>query len=62
MIRVVAMSVCLAMGFAGHAMAQGAAKADPAKGQTIAAQVCVACHMADGNSAQPENPTICTSS
>jgi cytochrome c553 len=58
MIRVVAMSVCLAMGVAGHAMAQGAAKADPAKGQTIAAQVCVACHMADGNSAQPENPKI----
>jgi len=58
MIRVVAMSVCLAMGVAGHAMAQGAAKADPAKGQTIAAQVCVACHMADGNSALPENPKI----
>jgi cytochrome c553 len=58
MIRVVAMSACLAVGFAGHAMAQDAAKADPSKGQTIAAQVCVACHMADGNSTQPENPKI----
>jgi len=58
MIRVVAMSVCLTALLAGHAMAQGAAKPDAAKGQAIASQVCVACHMADGNSAQPENPKL----
>jgi cytochrome c553 len=58
MIRAVAMSVCLTALLAGHAMAQGAAKPDAAKGQAIASQVCVACHMADGNSAQPENPKL----
>ena len=58
MIRVVAMSACLTALFAGQAMAQGAAKPDAAKGQAIASQVCVACHMADGNSAQPENPKL----
>jgi cytochrome c553 len=35
-----------------------AAKADPAKGQVIATQVCVACHGADGNSVAPANPKI----
>ena len=35
-----------------------APKADPAKGQTIANQVCVACHSADGNSVAPANPKI----
>ncbi|MDX1374007.1 MAG: c-type cytochrome [Burkholderiales bacterium] len=58
MIRVVAMSACLAIASYGHALAQDAAKPDPAKGQAVAAQVCVACHMADGNSAQPENPKL----
>jgi cytochrome c553 len=58
MIRVVAMSVCLAVAFAGQAMAQGVAKPDPSKGQAIASQVCVACHMADGNSIQPVNPKL----
>ena len=33
-------------------------KADPAKGQTIATQVCAACHGADGNSAAPINPKL----
>jgi len=58
MIRVVAMSACLVVVTAGHAMAQDAAKPDLAKGQAVASQVCVACHMADGNSAQPENPKL----
>jgi cytochrome c553 len=58
MIRVVAMSACLTLAFAGQAMAQGAAKPDPSKGQAIVSQVCVACHMADGNSMQPENPKL----
>jgi len=53
MIRVMAMSACVAVAFAGLAAAQ-----DAAKGQAIASQVCVACHMADGNSAQPENPKL----
>jgi cytochrome c553 len=35
-----------------------AVKVDPAKGQAIANQVCVACHAADGNSAAPANPKI----
>jgi cytochrome c553 len=41
--------------FSAHA--QTAPAADPAKGQTIA-QVCSACHGADGNSAQPANPNL----
>jgi cytochrome c553 len=49
---------------AGSGYAQDAAtkkdapKADPAKGQAIATQVCVACHAADGNSIAPANPKI----
>jgi cytochrome c553 len=35
-----------------------AAKLDLAKGQEIAAQVCAACHAADGNSGSPANPKI----
>lgn len=46
-------------GFAEEAAAKKeAAKADPAKGQVIATQVCVACHSADGNSVAPANPKI----
>ncbi len=33
-------------------------KADAAKGQQIASQVCAACHGADGNSASPANPKL----
>jgi cytochrome c553 len=33
-------------------------EADPAKGQILAGQVCVACHMADGNSVIPQNPKL----
>lgn len=40
------------------AHAQTTPKADPAKGQKIAAQVCVACHGADGNSSAPANPHL----
>jgi len=40
------------------AAAQGPAKPDPAKGQSIAAQVCVACHANDGNSPTPANPKL----
>ena len=45
------------------ALASGAApaaepKADAAKGQTIATQVCAACHGQDGNSVAPVNPKL----
>jgi cytochrome c553 len=35
-----------------------AQKADLVKGQTIAGQVCAACHGADGNAAAPANPKL----
>lgn len=46
-------------GFGDDAAAKkGTVKADPAKGQAIAAQVCAACHGTDGNSVAPANPKI----
>jgi cytochrome c553 len=45
-------------GYAQDATKKDAPKADPAKGQAIATQVCVACHAADGNSIAPANPKI----
>jgi len=58
-----------ALAFLGFALCAGAAhlyagtseelaKADPAKGQGIASQVCAACHGADGNSPVPNNPKL----
>jgi cytochrome c553 len=44
--------------FAGAAAAQAPAKPDAAKGQTIASQVCAACHAADGNSPAAANPKL----
>ena len=44
--------------WAAQAGAQGAAKADPAKGEQVAKQVCAACHAADGNSVAPANPKL----
>jgi cytochrome c553 len=35
-----------------------AAKVDPAKGQAISAQVCGACHTADGSRGSPANPIL----
>jgi cytochrome c553 len=52
MIRACALAVGLAV-VAGPAFAQDAAKA-----QSIASQVCAACHAADGNSIGPANPKI----
>lgn len=51
------------LAWAGCVLAQdatksGAAKPDTAKGQTIASQVCAACHAADGNSIGPANPKL----
>lgn len=50
----------LAAGSAGAAeqVADTPAKADPAKAQTIAGQVCAACHGPDGNSTAPANPKL----
>jgi cytochrome c553 len=43
----------------GQALAQQSpAKPDLARGRSIAAQVCAACHAADGNSTAPANPKI----
>ena len=40
------------------ALAQPAAKADPAQAQDIVAKSCVACHATDGNSPSPANPVL----
>ena len=62
--RFVALAAGAALVAAGAAFAadapakKEAPKADPAKGQAIATQVCVACHSADGNSVAPANPKI----
>jgi len=50
MIRVLAFSASVALLWAGTALAQDMAKADPAKGKQIATTVCAACHGPDGNS------------
>ena len=43
---------------AQEAGSKGPAKADTAKGQKIAQQVCAACHAADGNSPTAANPKL----
>lgn len=43
---------------ASSALAETAAKGDPAKAQQIASTVCVACHAADGNSVTAANPKL----
>jgi cytochrome c553 len=62
MVRLSATAALTAASFAllwaGVAAAQDAAKPDAAKGQTIAAQVCAACHAGDGNSIGPANPKL----
>ena len=54
----VALAAAAGSVFAQSAEKKPAAKADPAKGQVIATQVCAACHAADGNSVQPINPKL----
>jgi cytochrome c553 len=58
MIRVLALSASAALLWAGAALAQDGAKADPAKGQKIVTQVCAACHGPNGNSVAPANPKL----
>jgi cytochrome c553 len=43
---------------ATQAAAQSAAQPDLARGESIAKQVCAACHSPDGNSAIPANPKL----
>src|SRR5438445_273226 len=59
MIRLLALGAGFAACCAGPALAQQPpVKPDLARGQSIAAQVCAACHAADGNSTAPANPKI----
>lgn len=44
--------------FAQAVQDAAALKADPAKGEQMATQVCAACHGADGNSTAPINPKL----
>jgi cytochrome c553 len=55
-IRLALLSAALASGVA--LAAEPTPKADPAKAQQTAAQVCAACHGADGQSASPANPNL----
>lgn len=57
--RLLAMAgVCGLVAFSAHAQEKKATKVDPAKGQQIVSQVCVACHAADGNSTISANPKL----
>ena len=58
MIRLLASVVSAVAFWSGTVAAQDAAKPDPAKGKTIASQVCAACHAADGNSVAAANPKL----
>lgn len=53
-----ALSLCSVLMAASALAVEVPAKPDLAKGQTIAAQVCAACHGADGNSPMPANPKL----
>lgn len=47
------------LALSAHAATPAAAvKADPAKGQALSAQVCGACHTADGSRGSPANPIL----
>lgn len=58
MIRKLAALAAVGLLCAAQAAAQGTAKPDVAKGESIAKQVCAACHAADGNSAIAANPKL----
>lgn len=53
-----ALVVAICAATAPLAVAQPAAKADPAQAQPIATKVCAACHASDGNSVNPANPVL----
>jgi|SRR5579871_2207007 len=56
--RILALAAAMAALSVGRADAQQPAKPEPNKAQSIAGQVCAACHGADGNSVAPANPKI----
>src|SRR5882672_10767216 len=59
MLRALALAAGLLVLSAAPALAQQkGAKPDLAKAQSIATQVCAACHLGDGNSTSPANPKI----
>jgi cytochrome c553 len=56
LLALAALGVVVASGVS--AQEQKAARIDPARGQQIAGQICVACHAADGNSTISANPKL----
>jgi cytochrome c553 len=58
MIRTLALAAAMAALCSGRAFAQQPPKPDAGKAQSIATQVCAACHAADGNSIAAANPKI----
>jgi cytochrome c553 len=58
MVRALALAAGMLVLSAAPALAQKDAKPDLAKAQSIATQVCAACHAGDGNSTAPANPKI----
>lgn len=56
--QTMAMVAIAGMMAASSALAETAAKGDPAKALQIATTVCVACHAADGNSPAAANPNL----
>ena len=58
MIRMLAFGAGVAALCAGQAIAQQPGKPDLAKAQSVASQLCAACHAADGNSGAPANPKL----
>lgn len=57
MIRTLALTILFAL-FSSASFAQGASRGDPAKGQTVASTICIACHGMDGNSLVSAFPNI----
>ena len=58
-LRIALAAAMIASGpLAAQTSAPAAAKADAAKGQKIAGQVCAACHGAEGNATAPANPKL----
>jgi cytochrome c553 len=58
MLRALALAAGMLVLSSAPAFAQKDANPDLAKGQSIATQVCAACHAGDGNSTAPANPKI----
>ena len=57
-VQLAATLILAVLGVAAFNAAAQTNKPDVAKGQSIAGQVCAACHAADGNSTMPANPIL----